>query len=380
MTRPFRPTCTALLMVLSVLLPPSAVLAESMWAPFMDPTDGQFDTSEWMLNRRGVLPVPIIITEPAVGYGGGAALLWFHKSKADREKTEAGETLGFPPSVTAVFGLGTENGTWAAGGGHFASLRDDTIRIQGGGGYASMNLTFYSDDVPVDFNIVGGLVTADARFRIKQTPLFLGASYRFAAVSATRKGDPLTPLPLPPSLGDDIGGIGLVAQYDSRDNIFSPVTGQNLEVMGIFNAKGLGGGSNWQMLDYDLRSYHLLHPRFALGVRLGGGSTWGDVPFYALPYVNLRGIPALRYQGDSAGEGEFELTWRVWKRWSLVGFFGAGWTYSGAGTSDTDNGPFPAGGGGFRYLLARQAGMQVGIDVARGPEDTAFYIQVGGAW
>ena len=37
---------------------------------FTDPEDGAFDASEWLLDRRGLLPVPIIITEPAIGYGG----------------------------------------------------------------------------------------------------------------------------------------------------------------------------------------------------------------------------------------------------------------------------------------------------------------------
>jgi hypothetical protein len=37
-------------------------------------------------------------------------------------------------------------------------------------------------------------------------------------------------------------------------------------------------------------------------------------------------------------------------------------------------------GFGFRYLIARLYGLRVGIDVARGPEDWAFYIQVGNAW
>jgi hypothetical protein len=64
-------------------------------------------------------------------------------------------------------------------------------------------------------------------------------------------------------------------------------------------------------------------------------------------------------------------------RGGLVGFVGLGWT--AGGTSD-DNGPFAAGGGGIRYLLARRLGMQVGVDVARGPEDTAFHIIVGSAW
>jgi hypothetical protein len=39
-----------------------------------------------------------------------------------------------------------------------------------------------------------------------------------------------------------------------------------------------------------------------------------------------------------------------------------------------------AGGAGFRYLIARQLGFLTGIDIARGPEEWAFYIQVGSSW
>jgi hypothetical protein len=39
-----------------------------------------------------------------------------------------------------------------------------------------------------------------------------------------------------------------------------------------------------------------------------------------------------------------------------------------------------AGGVGFRYRIARQLGLDVGIDVARGPEDAIYYIQFGHAW
>jgi hypothetical protein len=117
------------LLCLGVLLLP-AVGRAGLFDAYLDPVDGQFDTSDWLLNRRGVLPVPIIVTEPAIGFGGGAALLWFHKSKRDEARAEAGEVLGLPPSVTAIVGLATENGTWAAGAGHFASLLDDRLRIR----------------------------------------------------------------------------------------------------------------------------------------------------------------------------------------------------------------------------------------------------------
>ena len=36
-------------------------------------------------------------------------------------------------------------------------------------------------------------------------------------------------------------------------------------------------------------------------------------------------------------------------------------------------------GGGFRYLIARRLGLKTGIDIPRGPEEWAFYLQVGSA-
>jgi len=39
-----------------------------------------------------------------------------------------------------------------------------------------------------------------------------------------------------------------------------------------------------------------------------------------------------------------------------------------------------ATGVGFRYLMAKALGIHAGIDIARGPEGTTFYIQVCSAW
>jgi len=53
--------------------------AESFLNQFKDKDDGWFDASDWVLNNAvGFMPVPIIITEPAVGEGLGLAALFFH--------------------------------------------------------------------------------------------------------------------------------------------------------------------------------------------------------------------------------------------------------------------------------------------------------------
>jgi hypothetical protein len=66
----------------------------------------------------------------------------------------------------------------------------------------------------------------------------------------------------------------------------------------------------------------------------------------------------------------------ITKRWGVVGFAGYGQTINdNTGGSKAWN-----AGGGFRYLIARLFGLKMGIDVARGPEDWAFYVVFGSAW
>ncbi len=61
--------------------------AESFWSQFVDLDDGRFDVSKFLAdNAYGFLPLPIIITDPAVDGGLGAVGLFFHESEEQKEK------------------------------------------------------------------------------------------------------------------------------------------------------------------------------------------------------------------------------------------------------------------------------------------------------
>jgi hemolysin activation/secretion protein len=87
----------------------------------------------------------------------------------------------------------------------------------------------------------------------------------------------------------------------------------------------------------------------------------------------------MRYQGDQAGEFEAELRWQFHPRMSLVGFGGSGVARGGPGQRDREQ---TAGGygAGFRYLLAREYGLHMGLDVAQGPDGPVLYVVFGNAW
>ena len=93
----------------------------------------------------------------------------------------------------------------------------------------------------------------------------------------------------------------------------------------------------------------------------------------------MRGIPAARYQGQSVALSELEVAYRINLRWELSAFAGIG-KASDSFSDFSESDSRVSKGAGFRYLIARRYDFNMGIDIAKGPEDTVFYIQAGSAW
>jgi len=353
-----------------------------------DQKDGKLDLSEWLGTKSGILPVPIVITEPAVGYGGGLALLFFHDSIQNRvqlakERNPDGTKKRMaPPSMSGVAGFGTENGTWGAGGFHLGILRDDTLRYLGALGYASVNYDLYagsnSHSVPV--TVDGAVLLQQLTARLGDSDFFAGANYKI--ISSTASANFGTPLPPPAGNGKEVqsGGMSGILEYDSRDNIFTPNNGLSSKAEWTHFDNWLGSDNQFDQFSFRNRYWFPVSKFVVLGLRGDAFFSGGDVPFYMKPFVQIRGIPAMRFQGRHTFTTEAELRWDLTERWSLIGFAGAGWTarksFSDFGNSDTH----PAGGFGFRYLMARLFNLRSGIDIAFSEEGQSIYFITGTAW
>ena len=174
-------------------------------------------------------------------------------------------------------------------------------------------------------------------------------------------------------------GVGLSWEYDGRDNFFTPSRGTEAAVDTLFFSPSFGSDVSFRTYRAYVFTFAPLGKELVLGGRLDGRAARGDVPFYQLPYIELRGIPAARYQDENTFVAEAELRWSMTHRWALVGFGGGGRVW-GRRTSFSDVDTLWSKGLGFRYLLSRRMGIYAGLDYANGPEDHAIYIQVGSAW
>ncbi len=182
----------SLILCTMVVLLPHLCQAGWLSDTFIDPSDGAFDASTWLLEKDGFMPVPVIITEPAVGYGGGLAAVYFHD--------KLGAKKGVSPSVSALVGAATENGTWFVGGGHFGVWDDDNIRYTGAIGTGLFKMQYYGlpDRNGVYFEMKNLLLVQEIQFRLGASPVFAGASYTFVDTRNTFKltaSDPLDTLP-----------------------------------------------------------------------------------------------------------------------------------------------------------------------------------------
>ena len=346
---------------------------------YKDADDGALDLSDYLLRHRGVLPVPIVITEPAVGYGGGLGLMYFSQSFAD--SAEAARARGErvqPPDIAAAVGMKTENGTWAAGFGYLGFFDQDRWRYRGLFGTSQLFLDYYSvRGDPRAYRLDADATAQLALRRIGDSHWFAGMSYLY--FSSESRFETGVPDDVPArSLDSAIGKLGLVVDYDSRDNIFTPNRGTFFEMDAGFARGAFGSKSNFEMLNARAFSWHPAGD-FVLGARGDARLSRGDVPFYAQPYIALRGVPAARYQDRNALVVEFEARWNIDSRWALVGFAGAGKAYGKRQTWDESD-TVVAGGAGFRYLVARKLNLYAGVDVARGPEEAAVYFTFGSAW
>src|SRR4029077_2619686 len=161
-----------------------ATLEARAASPFRDPTDGQLDLSDWLVTRKGGLPIATVITEPAVGYGLGLGVLFFHQSIQESVANAGGKMA--PPSVTAAVIAGTENGTRLGAFGHFGSWKNDRFRYVGGFALLAPNLDYFPEGGtgrPISYELKGWGIIQELNLRVADTAFFLGGRYIYGSVT-----------------------------------------------------------------------------------------------------------------------------------------------------------------------------------------------------
>jgi len=362
----------------------------------IDTLDHKLDWSRYLIEMHGFIPWPSIISEPALGDFGLAMALVFI-SPQESAKAKANYTF---PDITGVAGLWTLNNSWGVAAFRQGSFPKARMRYKIAGGYAPLNVEFYRTintkltgerTRSFLFNLGSAFGIVEASENIWKEKIFLGLNYTFASTKLKYDLDISDTLrriieyfhldTLLEKIDDrsNVGYAGLFAEWDSRNSIFTPDKGIRFRATGTLSRNWLGSDDNYQQLEFFTNIFFQPFKPWVCGFMADWNMMSDDAPFYMLPYLTMRGIPAAKYQGQQVLSFETEQRYDITPRWSVVGFVGTGRTFS---TSDflKDENWYWAGGAGFRYLIARMFKLRMGVDVARGPGQFAYYIVCGHYW
>jgi hypothetical protein len=338
--------------------------------------------------KGNFLVLPIVITEPAIGEGLGAAIVYFHgKNTSAKPRVMNGNSVVTtarkstpPPTVTGVMGFYTNNDTNGVGIVHVNSFKADKYRFTGILADMTVISNIFFLDIPFNFEIDGNLAFTSLKRRWGDSNLFLGLSLMAFDADVDFKLD-TADIPPVPLLGFGLTNVGIAGSvtYDRRDASTMPKNGQLFDLNIWRYDDALGSDFEYNSVRLKLLSFHTLHEKFTFGLRFDASTVSGSPPFFAVPFVSLRGIPALRFQADTAGAVEVEGRYEFADRWAGLVFAGAGFTDVKRSELETSQ-DMNAWGAGFRFKALESQNVWIGLDVAEGPEETVWYFQVGQGW
>jgi len=235
-------------------------------------------------------------------------------------------------------------------------------------------------DDGLGYSVKGKGGVLGGNYRIGDTQLWLRARYG-GLDTEVALDSPLVELPdVPPSdYGLRLAALTPSLTFDKRDNFFTPTRGVYVDLSLPLYRESYGSDRDFETANLTAMYFLPLGESFFFSMRGSAKDSSDGTPFYLRPYVALRGVQALQYQGEQAAEIEAELRWQFGARYSVVGFAGTGEARLSAGARERSEN-VSAGGAGFRYLIARRYGMQMGVDVAGSADDTVVYVVFGNAW
>jgi len=366
----------------------AAALAVAFAAPAMagqldDHVMGQNRTAEDVdkvappISADGKLvAVPVPVVNPTIGYGVAPTVLYTFSADPANP--------GTPRSTVAAVAGYTSSGSWFGGAGFKLYLDQDRYRVGVRGGYGTFNVKFYGfgggdvlRDHPIDLELSGPVAEAVAQARIFPA-FYLGLKLRWADPTAT-VGVPVDFLPSL-SLRTQLVGLGPVFEYDTRDSTWYPTRGGygTLDTL-RYDKAGIADARFW-LLDGSYARYHTLFEDVVVAGQVRAAYAGEGAPFFMLPYISLRGLPAGLFLAPDVVQAQAELRWEIADRVGVVGFGGGGAAfgdYLGVGGTSYA----AAGGVGVRYRVSQVDKMNIGFDVAVGTDaNVSVYFSIGEAF
>lgn len=174
--------------------------------------------------------------------------------------------------------------------------------------------------------------------------------------------------------GGAVSNIGILAFYDTRDNIFFPTKGLFIQASYYVSSALLGSSFQYSKYVLDNRYYQKVGKKQIIATNLFFGSGTEGMPFLDQFFIGgkrTRGFSPRRYQDNT------ELSLAVEYRFPIIGRFG-GAAFGATATvtptlEEVFSSPYKNSGGiGLRYIINKRDGVRIRADYGYSKEGGNF--------
>ncbi len=303
--------------------------------------------------KGNLVAVPIPVSNPTVGTGLQAVLMYLHPKRLDDSRS--------PNANSGLAGMYTDTNSWLAGIFHDNYWAEDKYRFTGFLGWGEFNLAYYGigddsilRDNPIDYELTVFSFMPQFQRRIPSTENWFGGVHYLYIDSDNR----FKTSQLIPGLPDVQGrirsaGLGLLTTYDSRDNNYYPTQGQWFQAKWTNYGEHWGGDQGYNKFTGFINHYQPVGSQAVLALRGNIQASEGDTPFFDLPFLNLRGVSRSRYQDQFTLSMHAEGRYKFRPRWGTVAFVEAGWFGDDFGNLSSSR-TIVSYGGGVRWQVTKE--------------------------
>ena len=291
--------------------------------------------------------------------------------------------------VSGAFGFYAENDSWGGGLFHKMSMGGDAWRLKGAVFHADLNYDYYGiggggDGPSVPLSQPTDLIMLEALRRGRPNLYFgLKAVYGETEARLDVPGDILPPGVDPEDLRLDftLATLNPRMQFDTRDNEFYPRNGFLIDADVAISRESIGADADYEKYEFSANNYFELGQAGVVASRLHMQYVGKNAPFFLYPAFgqgsDLRGYQTGTYRDRFLFAAQAEYRHRFTPRLGAVAFAGVGTVASGFADWGKTLGSV---GAGFRFVLAPKNNLSLRIDVARGRDESIYYVSIGEAF
>jgi hypothetical protein len=325
--------------------------------------------------RSGIYPLTILFYTPETGIAGGAAALYLYRDPSSPRASALTADIIYTQKKQFIAEI---SGDQYFEQGQYRLMTDLLFQKYPNKFFGIGNNTQESNEETYTPQTV--FVKA-VLYRNLSSHVNIGPIVRYenASMSETLAGGVLASGFLPGSRGGVSAGVGIVANWDSRDNTFAAQSGSFYQLTTLFYRSAFGSDYSYDDIQIDLRNFFVTMTDHVFAIQAAGEFIDGEASFQNLAKFGgqniLRGYYEGRYRNKNGVAIQAEYRIPVWWRFGVVGFAGVAQVADRFSSLALDH-FWSAGGMGLRFSWSPEERINIRMDYGAGSNSSGLYFTI----